>query len=74
MQLRPLFPSSLKVDEIKRGELDQVTAKTRLLEAINRGQKFVTYVVHGNLNQWRGDLLTSADACTLTNDVRLPVL
>ncbi|MEK6301734.1 MAG: C25 family cysteine peptidase [Acidobacteriota bacterium] len=72
-QLRPLFPSSLKVDEIRRGELDSAKAKALLLEAINRGQKLINYVGHGSANQWRGDLLTSADASALTNKDRLPV-
>jgi uncharacterized delta-60 repeat protein len=72
-QLRPLFPASARVEEIKRGEVEGVTGRTRLLEAITRGQRFVNYVGHGNVNQWRGDLLTSADARAMTNEAFLPV-
>src|SRR6185436_778059 len=72
-QLRPLFPSSISIGEIRRGELDSQSAKSRLVEAINRGQKIINYVGHGSANQWRGSLLTSADASALTNRDRLPV-
>jgi len=66
-QLRELIPPALRVEEIDRGGLDPATAKSRLIEGINRGQKIVNYSGHGNMNQWRGSLLTSGDAVSLTN-------
>jgi len=48
-------------------------AKTALIDAINRGQKIVNYTGHGNVNQWRTDLLTNADAGLLTNQNHLAV-
>jgi hypothetical protein len=65
-RLRGLVPPALRVEEIDRGRLDPVTAKNRLIESLNRGQKIVNYIGHGNVNQWRGDLLTSSDAISLT--------
>jgi Peptidase family C25 len=50
-----------------------VTAKSRLIEAIGRGQKVVNYTGHGSVNLWRGNLLTNEDALSLTNGERLPV-
>jgi hypothetical protein len=66
-QLRGLIPSSLKVEQIERSTLDDVTARVRILDALNRGQKIVNYVGHGNLDLWRGDILTADDAAALTN-------
>jgi len=65
--LRGLIPSSLKIEQIGRSSLDDVTARSRILEALNRGQKIVNYVGHGNLDLWRGDILTAGDAAALTN-------
>jgi hypothetical protein len=69
-QLRDLLPSTLRIEEIDRGRLDPATAKTRVREAIIRGQSVVNYAGHGSLNQWRGDLLTTEDAYSLSNSQR----
>jgi len=37
------------------------------------GQKIVNYTGHGNVDQWRADLLTNADAALLTNQNHLAV-
>jgi subtilisin-like proprotein convertase family protein len=66
-KLRGLIPSSLKVEQIGRSSLDDVTARSRLLEAINRGQKIVNYTGHGNVEQWKDNILTADDAAALTN-------
>jgi hypothetical protein len=71
--LRSLIPPGIRVQEIKRGQLDSEAARTRLKEAIGRGQKLVNYVGHGSASQWRGGLLDSEDARALTNPDRLPV-
>ena len=46
--------------------------RQKLRAAIRRGQKIVNYTGHGSINQWRGNLLSSADAREMTNTV-LPV-
>jgi len=65
--LRSLIPADLKVVEIDRGSLDDATAKSQLLEAVNRGQKIVNYTGHGSVDNWKGQLLTNEDALGLTN-------
>jgi hypothetical protein len=72
-QLLPLIPTDFKVDEIKRGALDPTTARKQFFDAIGRGRKLINYIGHGSANQWRGGLLTAADAANLTNADRLPV-
>ena len=66
-ELHNLIPDDQRIEQIDRGSLDPVTAKTRLLDAINRGQKVVSYNGHGNLDSWRGSLLTSEDINVLRN-------
>ena len=53
--------------------MDDATAKSRLIDAITRGQKVVNYMGHGSVNLWSGSLLTNEDARNLTNRERLPV-
>ena len=65
--LRSLIPADLKVVEIDRGSLDDATAKSQLIEAVNQGQKIVNYTGHGSVDNWRGQLLTNEDALGLTN-------
>jgi len=72
-QLRGLLPSTLRVEEIYRGRLDAATAKARLLEGINRGERVVNYTGHGNVTLWRGNLLTTGDADVLA-DAERPTL
>ena len=72
-QLRGLIPGNLRVEQINRGQMDDATAKSRLIDAITRGQKVVNYMGHGSVNLWSGSLLTNEDAGTLTNGERLPV-
>ncbi len=69
-ELRALIPTSLRVNEIDRGGLDAETARGRLMEAINRGQKVVNYTGHGSVDLWRGNLLTSEDASLMENRTR----
>jgi hypothetical protein len=66
-QLRALIPPNLRVNEIDRGGVDGATARGRLMEAINRGQKVVNYIGHGSVNTWRGGLLSSEDAGLFEN-------
>ena len=65
--LRSLIPADLRVEAIDRNTLDDATARTQLLAAINHGQKIVNYMGHGSVGNWRGQLLTNDDALALTN-------
>ncbi|HSE36229.1 MAG TPA: C25 family cysteine peptidase, partial [Blastocatellia bacterium] len=65
--LRGLIPRNIRIESVERAHVDDATAKARLIDAINRGQIIVNYTGHGSVNQWRGNLLTSADAFGLTN-------
>jgi subtilisin-like proprotein convertase family protein len=71
--LREVLPSELQVQELRRGQTDAVAAKKQLLDAINRGQKFINYAGHGSVGLWRGNLLAVSDVAGLTNQDRLPV-
>jgi hypothetical protein len=66
-KLRGLIPSTFKVEQIGRSSLDDVTVRGRLLEALNQGQKIVNYTGHGNIDQWKDNILTADDAAALTN-------
>jgi hypothetical protein len=61
------------VEQLNRAQIDATTAKRRLIEAFNRGQRMVNYMGHGSVDIWRGNLLTSAEAKTLSNGSPLPI-
>ena len=66
-QLKALIPDTVRVEEIHRGALGTDVAKGNLLRALSQGKKIVNYNGHGNIDQWKGDLLSSADARELFN-------
>jgi hypothetical protein len=66
-ELRGLIPTSQHVEQINRGSLDPIAARGRLFDALNRGPRVVNYYGHGNVNIWRGNLLTASDAAQLVN-------
>lgn len=66
-RLSGAIPSAFKVEQIRRSSIDDVTARALVLEALNRGNKIVNYAGHGNVDTWRGGILTSDDAAALTN-------
>lgn len=72
-QLRAIIESRLRVEQLQRGRIDPGVAKARLMDALTRGQMFVNYSGHGSVNQWRGNLLTSEEARSLSNET-LPVM
>lgn len=49
-------------------------AHTAAITAINSGSLIVNYVGHSSILQWRGGLLTAADATTIANGSFLPVM
>lgn len=61
-----LIPTNLRTNRINRGQIDTASARGQLFEALLRGQKIVNYVGHGSVGLWRGNLLTSEDAVTLS--------
>jgi hypothetical protein len=72
-EVRAVIPSNERVEQINRGELDAITAKDRLMEAISREQRVVNYAGHGNVDTWRAGLLTVEDVSGLSNSERWPV-
>jgi hypothetical protein len=73
-EVRSLVPGDVNVSLIDRGALGTTTAKSQLIESLNRGLGIVSYFGHGSIDQWRGDLLTSADAGALANGEMRPVV
>jgi peptidase C25-like protein len=69
--LRTSLPAGLRVNTVYRSQMDPATAKAKLIDAINQGQKIVNYTGHGSVGLWRGNLLTSADAASMVNRGRL---
>ena len=70
-QLKNEMPRNMIVQEINRGSV--ADAQSELIAGLDQGQKIVNYVGHGNVDQWRGSLLTSASASALTNARHLPL-
>jgi hypothetical protein len=66
--LRSLMPSSLKITQVNRGQLDTEMARRSLFEALYRKPMLINYLGHGSVNQWRASLLTNEDSLILRND------
>jgi hypothetical protein len=71
-EVRSLLPQDMSVKEIFRGQSS--TARSDLLAGLNQGQLLVNYIGHGSTQIWKGNLLTSLDAWTLSNSPYLPFL
>lgn len=69
--LRTLLPRGMQVQEVARGTSDDATIKSQILAAINKGETIVNYNGHGSVNQWRANILTNADAASMTNSQKL---
>ena len=74
VQIRSLVPPDVNVAQIDRGALGTTAARAELIDRLNRGPGIVSYFGHGSIDQWRGDLLTSADAAELENGELRPVV
>ncbi|MEK6301999.1 MAG: C25 family cysteine peptidase [Acidobacteriota bacterium] len=71
-ELLPLLPASVKAEIVNRGQIgNDSIAKSQILAAINQGRRIVNYTGHGNVDQWRGNILQNGDAPSLTNDRHL---
>ncbi|HKA19496.1 MAG TPA: C25 family cysteine peptidase, partial [Blastocatellia bacterium] len=66
-RLEDLVSGEIRPLTIYRGLVGDAQAREALFEAISRGQKIVNYTGHGNVNQWRANLLTNDDAGGLDN-------
>ena len=71
--LRTAVPQNILVREIDRGLMDPSSVEAEFIAGLDQGQKIVNYLGHGNVDQWRGRLLTSASAGRLTNSKHLPL-
>jgi hypothetical protein len=71
--LRPLVTDEVRINQLNRGEMDINSARAKLIDSINRGQKVINYVGHGSVDQWSGNLLTVTDAQGLENSDRLSI-
>lgn len=68
-----LLPNSVTVKKIFRSSfVNDELASEALFGAINQGVLLVNYMGHGSETSWRGDLITTDDASTLTNGLNLP--
>jgi hypothetical protein len=72
-ELRELIPDEMRVEEIRRSQMDVATARALLFEHINNGQAIVNYLGHGSVDLWRNGLLTAGDVQNLSNGDRLPL-
>jgi hypothetical protein len=68
-----LLPAGITSEQINRGQTDAATARAKLLQAIQRGQKVVNYAGHGSATIWKDFVLTADDADSLNNEGRLPL-
>jgi hypothetical protein len=72
-ELRALLPAYITIRKIFRGQFSSdAQAKRELLNGINQGALLVNFIGHGSTEIWRGSILTSDDADSLTNGLRLP--
>jgi hypothetical protein len=71
--LRTVIPRDHRIEQINRAGLDPTTARSALMEALNRGPQVVNYVGHGNSQEWRGGLLATDDVASMSNGDRLPL-
>jgi len=62
------------IGKIYRGQMNDEGAKDQILQSLNAGELLMTYLGHGSVELWRGDLLTSEEAAGLTNGSRLPLV
>ncbi|MEW6126772.1 MAG: C25 family cysteine peptidase [Acidobacteriota bacterium] len=71
--LKTVLPADVKVNEVRRNEVDTATAKAEIKAALDSGVKVMNYWGHGSLSFVQDNVLTSDDATTLTNE-HLPVM
>ena len=73
-ELETLVPADFSVRKILLGQADPGPARTKLLADLNQGQLIVNYLGHGSVQMWKDNLLTTADAGSLTNGLQAPLV
>ena len=73
-QLETLMPADFSARKILLGRTDTDTARTELIADLNQGQLIVNYLGHGSVETWKNNLLTTADAGSLTNGLQAPLV
>ena len=72
--IQSLLPPSISVTDVFASSMSASAAQQAVLSSINNGQLLVNYDGHGSVEVWSDEnLLTSAEASSLTNGSRLPV-
>jgi hypothetical protein len=66
-----LLPSDVSPEVINRQQLGDPASRSQILTALNVGQRIVNYTGHGNVDQWRGNILQAGDGAALINDRHL---
>jgi hypothetical protein len=73
-KLRELVPASVSVATADADTLGDSATRAAILDSFARGVDLIHYSGHGTIDHWRGNLLTVADAPSLRNTERLPVV
>jgi CSLREA domain-containing protein len=73
-QVRGLLPAGMAVTEVYRSRMDDQAAHEAVMRGLNRSPLLVNYAGHGSMSVWRGSLLVSGDAASLTNRGSLTVV
>jgi hypothetical protein len=68
----PLVPHSMAVATVLRGTASDDATSSQICGDIENGTLIVDYIGHGSEEVWRGNLLTSDTALTLSNGSMLP--
>ncbi len=73
--LAETFPDHFVLERIYLDSIDATTARERMLDALEEGQAFVSFIGHGGFTGLgNASLLTSGDVASLSNAGRLPVV
>jgi hypothetical protein len=74
-EVQALVPAGQRLTVINRSGATDAETRSRILAALNEGPRLVNFVGHGSVGVWTGaGLLRSADADSLTNSERLPLM
>jgi hypothetical protein len=71
--IRSLLPADFVVSQINRGDDTDAAVRQSVQVGANAGPGIVNFVGHGAIDRWRGNLLNSTDAGTLSNSGRLSI-
>ncbi|MFL6277241.1 MAG: C25 family cysteine peptidase [Blastocatellia bacterium] len=72
--VKSLLPPGLAVMTIYRSQMDDAAAHQAVMAGLSRGPLVVNYAGHGSASVWRGSVLVTADAASLSNRDHLTVV